>query len=94
MEEVLVCPSTPEEWEEKARDFQEVWNFPHAIGAIDGKHIRVKCPLGGGSEYYNYKGFHSILMLAVADASYKFTYVDLGGKGANSDAQVNMHCKY
>jgi len=36
--EVLVCPNTPDGWKEVALGFQcNRWNFPHVIGAIDGK---------------------------------------------------------
>jgi len=37
--------------------FQERWDFPHVIGCIDGKHIRIKCPTNAGSLFYNYKLF-------------------------------------
>ena len=37
-------PSTENEWKHIAEDFAELWNLPHCLGAIDGKHIGVDCP--------------------------------------------------
>jgi hypothetical protein len=51
----LKTPSTESEWEAIANDYEGMWNFPHCLGAIDGKHCSVQCPNKSGSEYYNYK---------------------------------------
>lgn len=68
-----------------AKEFYEKWNFPNCLGAIDGKHIRVKCPAHSGSMFYNYKNFFSIVLQAVADANYKFITIEVGGFGKQSD---------
>uniref|UniRef100_A0A914DEB2 DDE Tnp4 domain-containing protein n=1 Tax=Acrobeloides nanus TaxID=290746 RepID=A0A914DEB2_9BILA len=42
------------------------------IGAIDGKHFEIEKPDNSGSTFFNYKGYHSLVMLAVVDADEKF----------------------
>ena len=57
---------------------KEKCNMAHVIRAIDGKHIRVKCPKLTASQYFNSKGFFSIVLLGICDASYCFVLFDLG----------------
>ena len=84
----LEPPSSPREWKKNSKEFEETWNLPHVIGAIDGKHIRVKCPAGSGTLYHNYKGFFSIILLTVCDANYGFTMIDIGEYGSKNDSGV------
>ena len=38
-----------------ASDSEKNANFPHCIGAVDGKHVRINCPIRSGSMFFNYK---------------------------------------
>ena len=71
-----------------AKEYETMWNFPNCLGALDGKHIRIKQPAHSGSAFYNYKGFFSIILMALVDAKYRFLYVDVGTNGRNNDAAV------
>ncbi|KAK3724687.1 hypothetical protein RRG08_041168 [Elysia crispata] len=82
--EVMPMPDK-QQWLNIAADFGTRFDFPHCLGATDGKHIRIKKPNNSGSKFYNYKGFFSIVLLAVTDASGKFVIVDVGSCGGNSD---------
>ena len=70
----LFCPTTEQGWRDLADQWYQRWNFPHTVGAIDGKHVACKAPPNSGSEFYNYKGFYSVILFAMVDADYKFTY--------------------
>ena len=88
VDELLGCPTTEQGWRQLAEDWYLRWNFPHTVGAIDGKHVACKAPANSGSTYYNYKGFFSIILFAMVDADYKFIYIDASGNGSASDAQI------
>ena len=84
--EYLKCPTTPEAWKEVAQTFARRWNYHNCVGALDGKHVPMKKPVGGGSLYFNYKKFHSLILMALADAQLRFLYVDIGAEGGAGDA--------
>ena len=81
-------PADVNEWQRVADGFNERWNFPNCVGAMDGKHVTIKPPSNSGSFFYNYKHTFSIVLLALVDYDYKFLYVDIGSNGRVSDGGV------
>lgn len=91
----IVMPEmTKDMWKNKEAEFLAKWNFPNCLGAIDGKHVVFKKPNKTGSLYFNYKKTCSIVLLAVVDANYKFTLIDVGAYGRNSDAGIFANCAF
>ena len=50
--------------------------------------MAIKCSPNIGSTYHNYKGFFSVLLLAMVDADYNFLWTHVSGVESASDAQV------
>lgn len=84
----LKVPCDEKEWMEIAAQFEEKWNFPNCLGAIDGKHVVMQAPARSGSYFFNYKKMHSIVLMAVVNSNYQFVLVDIGDSGRQSDGGV------
>jgi hypothetical protein len=87
-EQYVRTPETREEWMEQVTGFMNDWQYPNCFGAIDGKHVKIMKPTGSGSEFFNYKGFFSVVLLGMVNSCYQFTYVDIGTNGRVSDGGV------
>lgn len=88
----IQVPKNTEEWKEIEIGFNTKWNFPGCCGAMDGKHILLKAPPEAGSLYYNYKHTNSIVLMALVDDDYCFSYIDVGCNGRVSDGGVFRNC--
>lgn len=88
--EALVSEYMPEPnvnlWREVEAKFSDRWNFPNCIGSVDGKHVLLQKPIRSGTLYFNYKKTFSIVLMAVADAEYRFVAVDIGQFGRVNDS--------
>ena len=79
---------TQAEWKIIEHGFREKWNFPNCTGALDSKHIQIQSPAKSGSLYFNYKDHFSLVLMALVDADYRFTFVDIGDYGSNADGSI------
>ena len=68
--------------------FKNQRGMPQCGGAIDGTHIPIVAPSDHHTDYFNRKGWHSIVMQAVVDHEGKFTDVISGWPGSVHDARV------
>lgn len=85
---VLQVPTTKEAWEKIADQFFVRWNVPNCVGAMDGKHVALQSPIHSGTDFFNYKSFFSIVLLAIVDANYNILYANVGSQGRISDGGV------
>ncbi|CAG7830718.1 unnamed protein product [Allacma fusca] len=60
--------------------------FPMAFGSIDGSHIPFNPPSRLASDFYNYKGWKSVMLLAIVDARGRAIWVKTGMPGRQSDS--------
>nr|CAH7765523.1 unnamed protein product [Callosobruchus chinensis] len=88
LSDICIPELTEAEWLNIAAGFETRANFPNCLGAIDSKHIKLIHSAGSVSTYFNYKKYFSMVLLAVCDSNYRFTYIDTGFFGKASDSSI------
>ena len=83
-----------ERLEEDIAGFEAERGFPQVVGAIDGTHIPIICPEESGSDYYNRKGYYSVIMQAVVDYQGLFIDVYVEWPGKVHDARVFVNSAF
>ncbi|XP_027011351.2 protein ANTAGONIST OF LIKE HETEROCHROMATIN PROTEIN 1 [Tachysurus fulvidraco] len=68
--------------------FNNRWRVPQCVGAIDGTHIPIIAPEDRPQDYYNRKGWHSVVLQAVVDGKGLLWDVCVGYPGSVHDARV------
>ena len=79
---------TKDRLREIVQQFEVLWGFLQTVGAIDGSHIPILKPVDCPSDYYNRKGFYSVIIQAVVDSCGLFIDVNIGWPGKVHDAGV------
>ncbi|KAB0798890.1 hypothetical protein PPYR_06770 [Photinus pyralis] len=71
------------------RGFYRIRGFPKVIGAIDCTHIKIQSPGGNNAELYrNRKGFFSINVQAICDATLKIRHIISRWPGSVHDSTI------
>ncbi|KAK2863754.1 hypothetical protein Q7C36_002908 [Tachysurus vachellii] len=68
--------------------FNNRWRVPQCVGAIDGTHIPIIAREDRPQDYYNRKGWHSVVLQAVVDGKGLLWDVCVGYPGSVHDARV------
>lgn len=94
----IVFPNTILEINEITKEFKKIGRISNVIGAIDGSHIPIKAPHLFPVDYFNRKGFYSIVLQAVVDHEKKFLDICVGWPGFTHDSRIlinsNLYNKF
>ena len=71
--------------------FLTKWGVPQCVRAIDGCHIPISAPVDNHMDYYNRKGWYSMILQGLVDENYCFLDICVGWLGSAHDARVFAH---
>ena len=88
MPKYIRLPKTENELSDVVAGFNDMWGFPNCCGAIDGSHIPISAPCQLRTDYYNRKGWYSVVLQSLVDDKYRFMDMYVGWPGSVHDARV------
>lgn len=68
--------------------FEQRYGIPQLAGVIGAFHVAILPPNERTGQYYNTKGWHSVVLQAVVDSDRCFWDLNIGSPGNSSDGQV------
>ena len=71
--------------------FKKTWGLPQCAAALNRSHIPIVTPTDNHTDYYNHKGWYSVVIQGVVDYQYQFTDVYVGRPGSVHDARILAH---
>ena len=87
MKEYIKFPSG-DDLDRVVDDFKTKWGVPQSFGTVDGCHIPICAPSEQHTDYYNRKGWYSMIVQGLVDANYRFRDICIGWPGSVHDAGV------
>lgn len=77
----FTMPQDEREWLLVAEDFQNLWNFPNCLGAIDTRQFKIKRPPGSASLFWSYNHEYTLGDMTICDAHKRFIWANVGSYG-------------
>nr|CAG8508278.1 12207_t:CDS:2 [Entrophospora candida] len=91
LKEKIRFPRSENDFLNISNEFKKLAGFPGVFGAIDGSHIKIKAPSNFAIDYFNRKGYYSIVLQAIVDSNKKFIDIFVGFPGSSHDSRIFLN---
>ncbi|KAG8261102.1 hypothetical protein J6590_081568 [Homalodisca vitripennis] len=83
-------PETKKEiWMDIDQQFAK-WNFPNAVGALDGKHVVIEAPPNTGADFYTAP--YTTILISNRSVEYCTNVIILGSSSINLHNKLSARC--
>ncbi|XP_075703518.1 uncharacterized protein LOC142683551 [Rhinoderma darwinii] len=70
------------------KGFEQRYGLPQVAGVIGTFHVAIRPPNECAGQYFNTKGWHSVVLQAVVDSDHRFWDLNISSPGNSSNARV------